>query len=131
MWDLKPQYLGPKPDTIKPFLSLYPYMGGCQDYGPCGVPIIIQHLVFRVPQKGTIILTTTILPSHAFIIPLKPQKLGFWALIPSFKTSVFGFLDPWAFGRGRWPATKPCTSKDAVAPSLDLRCSGLRFRVRS
>ena len=35
------------------------YMGGCENYGPFGVPIIIRHLVLRVPQKGTIILTTT------------------------------------------------------------------------
>ena len=26
---------------------------------PFGVPIIIRHLLFRVPQKGTLILTTT------------------------------------------------------------------------
>ena len=26
---------------------------------PSGVPIIIRHLLFRVPEKGTIILTTT------------------------------------------------------------------------
>ena len=26
---------------------------------PLGVPIIIRHLLFRVPQKGTLILTTT------------------------------------------------------------------------
>ena len=26
---------------------------------PFGVPIIIRHLLFRVPKKGTLILTTT------------------------------------------------------------------------
>ena len=26
---------------------------------PLGVPIIIRHLIFRVPKKGTIISTTT------------------------------------------------------------------------
>ena len=26
---------------------------------PCWVPIIMRHLIFRVPEKGTIILTTT------------------------------------------------------------------------
>ena len=35
------------------------YMGGCQNYGPFWIPILIRHLIFRVPQKGTIILTTT------------------------------------------------------------------------
>ena len=28
------------------------YMGGCQNYGPFWVPIIIRHLIFRVPKKG-------------------------------------------------------------------------------
>ena len=27
-------------------------MGGCQNYGPFWVPIIIRHLLFRVPKKG-------------------------------------------------------------------------------
>ena len=39
--------------------SLHTYVGGCQNYGPFGVPIIIRYLLFRVPKKGTIILTTT------------------------------------------------------------------------
>ena len=34
-------------------------MGGCQNYGAFWVPIIIRHLIFWVPKKGTIILTTT------------------------------------------------------------------------
>ena len=28
------------------------YMGGCQNYGPFWIPIIIRHLMFRVPKKG-------------------------------------------------------------------------------
>ena len=35
------------------------YMGGCQNYGPFWIPILIRPLIFRVPQKGTIILITT------------------------------------------------------------------------
>ena len=35
------------------------YMGGCQNYGFFCIPIIIRYLRFRVPKKGTIILTTT------------------------------------------------------------------------
>ena len=27
-------------------------MGGCQNYGPFLVPIIIRHMIFRVPKKG-------------------------------------------------------------------------------
>ena len=27
-------------------------MGGCQNYGPFLVPIIIRHIIFRVPKKG-------------------------------------------------------------------------------
>ena len=34
-------------------------MGGCQNCGPVLVPIIIRRLIFRVPRKGIIILTTT------------------------------------------------------------------------
>ena len=35
-------------------------MGGCQNYGPLfSIPIIIRHLISRVPQRGIIILTTT------------------------------------------------------------------------
>ena len=35
-------------------------MGGCQNYGPFfWVLNIIRHLLFRVPKKGLIILTTT------------------------------------------------------------------------
>ena len=40
-------------------------MGGCQSYGPFWVPIIIRHLIFRVPKKGTIILITTPMNSEA------------------------------------------------------------------
>ena len=30
------------------------YMGGCQNYGPFfGYPIIIRHLLFKVPKKGS------------------------------------------------------------------------------
>ena len=30
------------------------YSGGCQNYGPfLGVLIIIRHLIFRVPKKGS------------------------------------------------------------------------------
>ena len=28
------------------------YMGGCQNYGPFGVPNIVRHLLFRVPKTG-------------------------------------------------------------------------------
>ena len=34
------------------FIFHYPYMGGCQNYGPFWIPIIIRHLIFGVPQKG-------------------------------------------------------------------------------
>ena len=26
-------------------------LGGCQNYGPVWIPIIIRHLIFRVPEK--------------------------------------------------------------------------------
>ena len=29
------------------------YMGGCQNYGPSWIPVIIRHLIFRVPKEGT------------------------------------------------------------------------------
>ena len=47
-------------------------MGDCQNYGPFWVPVIIQHLIFRVPQEGTIILTTTHMEHAAFlhIVPI-------------------------------------------------------------
>ena len=33
-------------------LDFCPKMGGCQNYGPFfGVPNIVRHLLFRVPQK--------------------------------------------------------------------------------
>ena len=35
-------------------LFMYIYMGGCQNYGPVlNLPIIIRHLIFRVPKKGS------------------------------------------------------------------------------
>ena len=38
-------------------------MGGCQNYGPFLGPYYrIRHLLFRVPQKGNLILTTTYMP---------------------------------------------------------------------
>ena len=33
------------------------YMGGCQNHGPFLGPL--RHLLFRVPEKGTLILATT------------------------------------------------------------------------
>ena len=38
---------------------------------PFGVLIIIRHLIFRVPQKGTLILTTTHIGALMF-------GIGFW-----------------------------------------------------
>ena len=29
-----------------------PKLGGCQNYGPSWIPIIIRHRIFRVPKKG-------------------------------------------------------------------------------
>ena len=27
--------------------------GGCQNYGPFWIPVIIRHLILRVPKKGS------------------------------------------------------------------------------
>ena len=51
---------------------------------PFWVPIILRHLLFRVPQKGTIILTTT--------------QVGFRVLFSrgsGFRGSFIGFLQGW------------------------------------
>ena len=45
--------------TFQPLVGSHLHMGGCQNYGPSWIPIIIRHLIFRVPKKGTTILTTT------------------------------------------------------------------------
>ena len=34
-------------------------LGACQNYGPCWIPTIVRRLMFRVPKKGSIFLTTT------------------------------------------------------------------------
>ena len=49
--------------------SIYAYMGGCQNYGPFWIPIIIRHPICMVPQKGVIMLTTT----HIYVS--EPAKL--------------------------------------------------------
>ena len=70
------------------------HMGGCQNYGPFWVLIIIRHLLFRVP--GTIILTTT----HIFSGPrnLASQILNQWrhALLSSpdkMETCITGHIN--------------------------------------
>ena len=45
--------------AIMGYIGFIGYMGGCQNYGRFWIPIIIRHLISRVPKKGTIILTIT------------------------------------------------------------------------
>ena len=49
----------------KYYVGALVYMSGCQNYGPFWVPLIIRHLLFRVPKKGPLILRTT----HMFCPP--------------------------------------------------------------
>ena len=28
------------------------HLGGCQNYGPFWIPIIVRHVIFGVPKKG-------------------------------------------------------------------------------
>ena len=45
-------------------LSGVHYMGGCQNYGPFLGPYYNTAPIFRVPQKGTLIWTTTHMHYH-------------------------------------------------------------------
>ena len=50
------------------------HMNGCQNYGSFLGPIIIRHLIFRGPKKGTIVLITThILSTPGWLYTEKPQ----------------------------------------------------------
>ena len=47
-------------------------MGGCQLLVPFWIPIL-RHLIFRVPKKGTIILTTTHI-SRVIVIKIRSRS---------------------------------------------------------
>ena len=61
-------------------------MGGCQNYGPFCIPIIIRHLIFRVPKKGIIILTTTQM--------VVSQNMGSPRQTPKYDGPYFGWGPP-------------------------------------
>ena len=49
------------------------HMGGCQNYGPFLVPIIIRHLMFRVPKKDHNFDNHPYLGGGQFKVELEPQ----------------------------------------------------------
>ena len=67
-------------------------MGGCQNYGPFWILIIVRHLIFRVPTQWPIILTTTQMVcwfkvvGHALAWHLEDTKwlYGHWDWVMNF-----------------------------------------------
>ena len=48
------------------YIYTHIYMGGCQNYGPFSDPYYTTAPNFRVPEKGTLILTTTHICIHIY-----------------------------------------------------------------
>ena len=60
-------------------------MGGCQNYDPFWMPVIIWHLMFRVPKRGITIWTTTHMTQNTYFSEsstLWLENLGFDASDP-------------------------------------------------
>ena len=72
-------------------------MVGCQNYGPLRVPSIIRPLIFRVPKKRTIILTTT----HMFM-ELSLQRCCFRFKAFWLRTADVSVLGGLRFGLEAW-----------------------------